>query len=169
MYARPPSQEVLRKQKSLDRSGINCNSEALHRETQGSPCHCITPSKEAYGDESGINTAMPTANFYIQDENVGHAIGDKAREIRAFLAARLSCGDRKLTPEEISLRVIQPVHGSMIAPLEVEILAFAYATRVKEQDIICRDVVSFLQQCDCKLPTAHVWLALCELGHSWQD
>lgn len=113
---------------------------------------------------------MPAANFYVSEDKTIEQLNKHGEKIRTYLSERLSCGGRALRAAEVSLRFIKTASlGLQIAPLEVEILAHAYPERVREQDLICREIAAFLQNLDPGLPASHVWLALCELGHSWVE
>jgi len=107
---------------------------------------------------------MPTVNIYSKGNN---KIQDILPDLKKYLAEKLTCGDMKLVPEEVSIRFINIDGGEMIANIEVEINAHAFTERVKNQDKICVDVMNFLKE---KVPTlgeVRVWLQLSELGHSW--
>ena len=112
---------------------------------------------------------MPSVNIYISNPEIGERIAEIAAELRQFIAARLSGDDRTLQASEVSLRLHQCGDVGMIAPLELEITAFHYKSRVSQQDEICREVGAFIQESDPQLPLPHVWLILCELGHSCEE
>jgi hypothetical protein len=112
---------------------------------------------------------MPSVNIFCQDQAVIDRLHSKVAALRRFVATTLSCGERELQPEEVSIRIMKVSAGAMISPLEIELLAFSYPSRVKKQDVICRDVVSFLKEILPDLPKSHVWLSLTELGHSWEE
>ena len=57
----------------------------------------------------------------------------------------------------------------MIAPLEVEVTAHAYAERSARSEEICLKIRDFIMQLLPELSDARVWLLLVDLGHSWQD
>lgn len=110
---------------------------------------------------------MPTVNIYSLKEASIEGLQTLTLNLKIFLAEKLTCGDIKLTPEEISIRFINVSGGEMIGDVELEITAHAFPERVKKQDEICLDVMNYIKE---KLPSAgdiKVWLKLCELGHSW--
>ena len=112
---------------------------------------------------------MPSVNVYTEDDAVIQQLKELLVPLQAFVAKRLSCGELELQPREVSVRVIKPVASLMIYPLEIEMSAYAFAERVEQEDIICREVVAFLKESEPRLPDMHVWLTLSELGHSWEE
>jgi hypothetical protein len=112
---------------------------------------------------------MPTANIYVADAQLKSQCGAIATQLRELLARELTCGERTLTPEEISVRLLTVEGSTTIAPIEMEIIAHAYGERVPRADKICVLVRKFLLQ---KIPAAkdvQVWLILAELAHSWEN
>lgn len=114
---------------------------------------------------------MPTANIYhdttIQQKNI--LLQNFLPDLRSFLAAQLTCGQRKLVANEISIRLISAQAEAMIAPIEIEITAHNYAERADRSDEICLAVRDFVKK---QIPVEldlRVWLVLAELGHSWHD
>jgi len=112
---------------------------------------------------------MPTVNIYSSEEGWNDTITSILPELRALLAHELTCGERRLMPHEISLRLI-PVSGSLtISPIEIEIFAHEYRARVEQSDNLCLVVREFVKD---KLPLVadvRVWLILAKLGHSWEE
>jgi hypothetical protein len=111
---------------------------------------------------------MPSVNIYSSDSDLGKRVLGIATDLRKFIAEQLSCNDRVLQSSEVSLRLHQCGDAGMISPLEIEIFAFHYAARVQKQDEICREIAAFIREAGPGLPLPHVWLILCELGHSWE-
>lgn len=112
---------------------------------------------------------MPTANvFYSKKEHL-LKLKELAPRLKIYLAEKLTCGDRKLSKDEISVRLVQADGTGMIGAVEVEITAFAYEERVKNQDKICLEVKDFMQKECPELANVNVWLVLAELGHSWKN
>lgn len=110
---------------------------------------------------------MPTVNIYYKSESDSQKLQNVVFELKKFLVEKLSCGEIKLTPEEISVRFILVCGGNMIGDIEIEITAHAFGERVKKQDEICREVMAFVQKEVSTIGNVKVWLKLCELGHSW--
>ena len=108
---------------------------------------------------------MPTVNIFYTEQ--AKEFSDLSKKLKPYLAEKLSCGDKKLTPEEISIRLIQIDEGDMIGRVEVEIKAHAFKERVEEQDEICNDVRNYIMKKYPSLGDVRVWLILSELGHSW--
>lgn len=118
------------------------------------------------------NTKMPTVNIYVSPEmqDTFKLNFDSANMLRRFFAKILSCPERKLKADEISIRSIEisPVmNAGLLTPLEVDVTAHNYPSRVKNQDKICEKINLYFRKL-CKLgpKSAATWLRLCELGHS---
>jgi hypothetical protein len=112
---------------------------------------------------------MPTANIYSSEAELKDSIVIVAPLLRELLARELTCGERTLQPNEISVRLIPQCGAAMIAPIEIEITAHAYGDRSSRADQICL----LIRECVRKLvPSAtdiRVWLLLVDLGHSWEE
>lgn len=116
---------------------------------------------------SWYNNSVPTVNIYFLEKAKTEDLKRFTPSLKTFLAEKLTCGDIKLTPEEISVRFLHISGGEMIGDVELEITAHAFPERIKKQDRICLDVMNYIRE---KIPSAgdvKVWLKLCELGHSW--
>ena len=110
---------------------------------------------------------MPTVNLYHKKKDSSQSLSVLVPKLKEYIADKLSCGDRKLTSEEISIRLILVEGDTMIGNVEVEITAHAYSERVEKQDEICRDVREYIMKEIPSLGDVRAWLNLCELGHSW--
>lgn len=108
---------------------------------------------------------MPIVNFY--HKNNSSDLENFVPKLKEFIAEKLSCGDKELTSDEISIRFILVGGDGMIGNVEVEITAHAYEERVEKQDEICRDTREYIMKEVPSLGDIRVWLKLCELGHSW--
>ncbi len=111
---------------------------------------------------------MPTVNIYYAKANQEKELNKLIKDLKEYLVDELSCGDIKLTQQEISIRFLHISGGEMIGDVELEITAHAFSERIKRQDEICLNVMRFIMK---KLPNigdVKVWLKLCELGHSWE-
>jgi len=108
---------------------------------------------------------MPTVNIYFQNLSDTAPLSGKVLELRTYLAEALSGSDITLSSAEVSIRFIKSHGGEMIAPVELEISAHAFAERVEKQDQICLEVMKWIKE-KIGLDTK-VWLRLSELGHSW--
>ena len=109
---------------------------------------------------------MPTVNIFSK-HNAIDKLSLLIPELKIFLAKKLTCGDIKLSPKEISIRLINSEANGMIGDIEIEIKAHAFAERVKKQDDICNEVRKYLMKKKPSLGDIRVWLVLSELGHSW--
>jgi len=107
---------------------------------------------------------MPLVNVYFAKE-IEQKIQDVLPALKQFIASELTCGDIQLTPEEISIRLLNHAGNNMIASVEFEISAHAFAERVKKQDEICIRVMNYIKE-QTGIEN-RVWLKLSELGHSW--
>lgn len=111
---------------------------------------------------------MPTVNIYSLKQANIKDLQNLTSSLKTFLAEKLTCGDIKLTPEEISIRFIEVSGGKMIGDVELEITAHAFGERVSKQDQICLDVMNYIREKVPSVGDIKVWLKLCELGHSWE-
>ena len=111
---------------------------------------------------------MPSVNIYTNKNRV-ESLESILPELREFTAQKLSCGDRKLASDEISLRVLVPDASLQIADTELEIKAYSYDKRVKKQDDICLSIKDYVQRTCPKAGAVYVWLQLSELGHSAKE
>jgi hypothetical protein len=111
---------------------------------------------------------MPTVNVFQNEGLIGLRWPDHAIELCKFIADQLSCDQKQLNYKEISLRLITTHNLAMITPVEVEIKAHAYADRITRADQICSNIRSFLKDRIVVNEDVCVWLALSELGHSWE-
>lgn len=103
-------------------------------------------------------------------------MGDRVRslegilpELREFTAKELSCEDRILAGNEMSLRVIVPEASLSKADTELEIKAYGYHERVEKQGEICLAIQDYVQKNCPKAGSVYVWLQLSELGHSAKE
>ena len=111
---------------------------------------------------------MPSMTIYTNRDRV-KSIEKIFSELKEFTAKELSCGDRKLASNEISIRVLVPEASAAIADTELEILAYSYPERVKRQDDICCLIKDYIQKYCPHAGSVYVWLQLSELGHSSKD
>lgn len=111
---------------------------------------------------------MPTANVFYSESQQKNKLQKLALELKPYLADKLTCEDIKLKKDEISVRLINVDGTGMIGKIEVEITAFAFPERVKNQDKICLEVRDYIQKKYPDLGEVKVWLILAELGHSWE-
>ena len=109
---------------------------------------------------------MPTVNVFCKKKDNDQLI-DLFTGLKVFLAEKLTCGDIKLSPKEISIRILNIEGDNMIGKVELEIKAHAFKERVERQDEICNDVRKYIMQKNKSLGDIRVWLILNELGHSW--
>ena len=110
---------------------------------------------------------MPTINIYYKSDSDSRKLQPFIPKLKKYLAEKLTCGDIKLTPAEISIRFILTQGGEMIGNVELEITAYAFPERVEKQDEICNEVRQYIQENYPSIGEVRVWLILAELGHSW--
>ena len=103
---------------------------------------------------------MPTVNIYFLKQTNIKELQDLTPSLKTFLAEKLTCGDIKLTAEEISARFIKINDGKMIGDVELEITAHAFPERIKKQDEICLDVMSSIKRKVPSVGDVKVWLKL---------
>ena len=89
--------------------------------------------------------------------------------LREFAAQQLSCRERKLASDELSLRIFVPEASLTIADTELEIMAYSYPERVKRQDEISFAITDYVNRNCPEAGSVYVWLQLSELGHSTKE
>lgn len=109
---------------------------------------------------------MPTVNIFHTSVEQAKQCQQISTEFKSYLASELSCGDISLTPEEVSVRLIETTDGGMIAQLEVEVTVHAFEERVEKQDEIANNIRDYLLD-KVQADDIRVWLLLPQLGHSW--
>jgi hypothetical protein len=112
---------------------------------------------------------MPTVNIFDSKTTDEISWRDFVPELRHFIANELSCNQRSLGDDEISIRLISTNNLAMIAPIEVEINAHAYEARVSRSDEICLSIRAFIKERLSSDSDVRVWLTLADLGHSWEE
>lgn len=107
---------------------------------------------------------MPSITIFFVDstwiEPLVALMGDLADEA----AKHLSTADIILDADHISVRLVEVTWGRMIAPVELEVSAHAFPSRVQRQDDICSYLRDWLA--DRNVP-ARVWLQLSDLGYGY--
>lgn len=112
---------------------------------------------------------MPTTNIFFTSRTQKQNLQALISKLKIFLAEKLTCGEIALNENEISIRLIEVKEGSsMIGSVEVEVTAFAFPERVKQQDRICLQIREFIKKQQPSLGDVKVWLILAEFGHSWE-
>lgn len=109
---------------------------------------------------------MPTVNTFFRNEAHLPQLEAMAPPLKEFVAEQLTCGDRALRSDEVSVRLLHSLGKGMLADIELDISAAPYPERVERQDEICRNVRDFVMANHKGLQDAQVWLSLNELGHS---
>lgn len=109
---------------------------------------------------------MPLITIHTSNDEQEKFLSKILDELRIFTAKELSCGDRTLVPEEMSIRVSRSSLSKPIADIEIVIIAASYKERVDNQDKICLDIKKFLTKKCNNTYSFFIWLQLSELGHS---
>ncbi len=109
---------------------------------------------------------MPSVNIYTRNRGTIGQLSKILPKLKVFIAKELSCRDRKLASDEISIRILVPESSSQIADTELEIKVHSYKERVQRQDDICLSIKEYVQKVCPKAGSVYVWLQLSELGHS---
>jgi len=89
---------------------------------------------------------MPTVNIFYKDLKEELTLQSLVGGLRDYVAKELTCGDIKLKPSELSVRLIKIAGGEMIGAVEVEITAYSFAERIKKQDEICLKIMDYIQK-----------------------
>lgn len=111
---------------------------------------------------------MPTVNIYASTDPLRDHLLRVVHELREFIATQLSCSERTLEPDEVTIRLMSVNGTCMIASIELDIVAHPYEERRVRMDETCNTVRLFVME---RIPIAkdvRVWLSLAELGHSWE-
>lgn len=109
---------------------------------------------------------MPTVNIYYKNEKDHAALKPIVRNLKQYIADKLTCNDIKLSPEEISVRLLSVDGDGMMGNVDLEIAAHEFPERVDKQDEICRDAAAYVRKEAPSVGDVKVWLKLCQLGHS---
>jgi len=107
---------------------------------------------------------MPLTTIYTSKENVTK-IKNILPKIREIIADELSCKERIIKPQEISIKILVPLEHLSMKEIEIIINAHSYPDRIKKQDEICLRIKEFISL-NIKNDSVFVWLQLGELGHS---
>ena len=107
---------------------------------------------------------MPFVNIYTIEKNIV-SLKSVIQDLKEFVAKKLSCKERVLNSNEISIRLIVPSTSSQIAETELVITAHPYPERVTNQDKICLEIKNFIIH-KTNIKSIYIWLQLSELGHS---
>jgi len=122
---------------------------------------------------------MPTVNIYLSENHVqsGYPVWEEnTARLREFIAKELTCSERTIEAHEMSIRLVSVQGRGMIAPIEIEIQAHAYAERIERSDVACLAIRTFVMNLineskktlrKIQLKDVQVWLILSQLGHSW--
>lgn len=114
---------------------------------------------------SGSILLMPTVNVFLASQEHQQLLLTYCDELKKLIAQELSCDERELQPNEVSVRVIRTgSRKGMLADVEFDITAANYPERVARQDNICSLVSVWFREITGI--EAKAWLALSELGHS---
>ncbi len=109
---------------------------------------------------------MPVVNIYFKKQDENFRFQGVVNELKNFLSKELSGSSIKLSPSEISVRMVNQLNtDGLIGDIEIDLSVHSFSERVEKQDEICRNVRNFLQEKDFK--NVKVWLKLSELGHSF--
>jgi hypothetical protein len=110
---------------------------------------------------------MPIVNIYFKKQEDFAKFQKGTGNLKKYLSGKLSNSSITLSPEEISVRLINALDPTgMIANVEIEITAHRFPERVGKQDEICLEIMKHLQE-KTGISDLKVWLLLVELGHSW--
>jgi len=112
---------------------------------------------------------MPTVNTYFEDEGLVPKLDAITPELKEVVAEQLTCGERTLQPNEITVRKLLSLGKGLMADVEMDIVAAPYKERVERQDEICRFIRKFVLDNLEGIDDVQVWLPLAELGHSIED
>lgn len=112
---------------------------------------------------------MPSVLINTIHKDKASALKDILPELREFIAKELTCDNRNLKPDEVSIQILVPYFQLPIADIEVTIKAFSYPERVRNQNKICLAIKQFMESKNQLFKSVFVWLQLSELGHSIEE
>lgn len=112
---------------------------------------------------------MPTVNVFYKHGEQQSKLVPLTPQLKEQVANELTCNDIKITPAEVSVRLIHADGDGMLGSIEIEITAHAFEERVKRQDEICLRIANYVKKQEPSLGEVKVWLILSELGHSWES
>lgn len=112
---------------------------------------------------------MPTVNVFYHNQTIEGRLESFIDPLKESVAWDLGRGERKLKPDEVSVRLIKSLAKGMLADVEIDITAAPYRDRVEEQDFICQRVRNLALEHLLEADNVLVWLNLHELGHSWEE
>jgi len=111
---------------------------------------------------------MPTLNVFYRHDRHEPQLEAVTDPLKLYVAEQLTCGDITLNSDEVSVRLLKSIGSGMLADVEMDMTAAAYAERVERQDEICLNVRAFAMEKMPEVGDVKVWLNLHELGHSWE-
>jgi hypothetical protein len=113
---------------------------------------------------------LPLANIYVSDGRFIDQLESLATPLAEEVVKELSVAERKLTLDDVTVRIIKSKPGSkLLAPVEVEIVAKLFKERVDKADQVCNTLRKFMLSRLKAVSDLQVWLVLSELGHSSHD
>jgi hypothetical protein len=100
---------------------------------------------------------MPKINIFLQEETDGLSsakfrdiiliIYQNMEKIKKHLAKKLSCTEMNLSATDISIRVLTDEAGNgMLKPVEVDIIAYNFPSRVARKDEISLEISKYFQE-----------------------
>jgi hypothetical protein len=109
---------------------------------------------------------MPTISIYLSGPTWTEPLSALMDDLANEAAKHLSTAELVLDADHISIRLVAVTQARMMSPVELEISAHAFPSRVERQDEICSYLRSWLA--DRSVP-ARVWLQLSDLGYGYAD
>lgn len=110
---------------------------------------------------------MPLVNVYASDSRFLDQLQNLASPLAEEIVKELSVAERKLTTDDVTIRIIESKPGSkMLTPVEIEIIAKLFKERLDKADQVCNSLRKFMLSRLKAVIDLRVWLVLSELGHS---
>lgn len=106
---------------------------------------------------------MPVANVTVEPDMVTAAHQHSAA-LRAIVAKCMSTRRKKLTPEQVSLRIAPAQYALQISPVEIEVFGHAFLLRTRQMDKRAKKIAdqsAAVLGADCSC-----WVNLCLVGYA---
>jgi hypothetical protein len=106
---------------------------------------------------------MPSVNLFVAEPQV-YVASDKLLEIQSIIARLMSTRFKKLTSDQVSIRIGTCRSMLQINSMEVEVFGHVFWHRVTKLDVRARSIADEVAKCT-GVPTS-CWINLCLVGYA---